>query len=95
MLKPATHIEGSNSQMPNHDLVLPDLGLDNQQITLSLWLVSRGSRVAEATPVAELLAGAVTVDLPAPVEGVLIETLVDEGEPIAVGQRLAVIESFD
>ncbi len=76
------------------DLVLPDLGLDEQPIALSLWLVKRGGRVVEGEPIAEVLAGEATVDLPAPADGVLAEKLVAEGDSLAVGQRLAVIETF-
>jgi pyruvate/2-oxoglutarate dehydrogenase complex dihydrolipoamide acyltransferase (E2) component len=79
--------------MPRHEINLPNLGLGDLPIRLSLWLVKRGSRLAEGDQVAEVLAGGVTIDLPSPVEGTLVETLVGEGEPITVGQRLAVIES--
>ena len=78
--------------MPRIELCLPDLGLDDQPITLSAWLVSRGARVAAGERVAEVLAGPATVDLPSPVDGILVERLVDEDEPIAVGQPLAVID---
>ena len=78
--------------MPRIELCLPDLGLDDQPITLSGWLVPRGARVTAGERVAEILAGPATVDLPSPVDGVLIRRLVDEDEPIAVGQPLAVIE---
>lgn len=78
--------------MTRHELLLPDLGLGNRPITISLWLVAQGDRVSEGEPVVEIVAGPVVVDLPAPVDGVLVETLVSEDEPLAVGQRLAVIE---
>jgi len=79
--------------MPRIELRLPDLGLDDQPITLSGWLVPRGARVAAGERVAEVLAGPATVDLPSPADGVLIQRLVDEDEPIVVGQSLAVIET--
>jgi pyruvate dehydrogenase E2 component (dihydrolipoamide acetyltransferase) len=79
--------------MPCHDLILPDLGIDDQPIVLSLWLAKEGSRVAEGDQVAEVLCGGATVDLPAPADGVLLAKLVEEGESLTVGQRLAVIES--
>jgi pyruvate/2-oxoglutarate dehydrogenase complex dihydrolipoamide acyltransferase (E2) component len=79
--------------MPLHNLVLPDLGIGDQPITVSLWLVERGSRVAAGDPLVEVLAGAATVDLPAPADGLLAETLVEENDRLAVGQRLAVIEA--
>ncbi len=79
--------------MPRRDLILPDLGIDDQPITVSLWLVEQGSRVKAEDPVLEVLAGPVTIDLPAGTDGVLVETLVAEDDPLRVGQRLAVIES--
>ena len=80
--------------MPQIELRLPDLGLDDQPITLSMWLVPRGARVTAGERVAEVLAGPATVDLPSPADGMLIERLVDEDEPITVGQPLAVIETL-
>jgi pyruvate dehydrogenase E2 component (dihydrolipoamide acetyltransferase) len=79
--------------MPRHDLCLPDLGIDDQPIVLSLWLAKEGSRVSEGAQVVEVLCGGATVDLPAPAEGVLLAKLVEEGESLTVGQRLAVIEA--
>ena len=81
--------------MPRHNLILPDLGIDEVPIVACLWLVDRGSRVAAGDPLLEVLAGPATVDLPAPTDGVLVETLVSEDDPLAIGQRLAVIESED
>jgi pyruvate/2-oxoglutarate dehydrogenase complex dihydrolipoamide acyltransferase (E2) component len=81
--------------MPPHNLLLPDLGLDDQPITLGQWLVKRGTRGAEGEPVVEVMAGAATVDLPAPADGILAQKLVAEGELLAVGQRLATIEDLE
>jgi pyruvate/2-oxoglutarate dehydrogenase complex dihydrolipoamide acyltransferase (E2) component len=74
-------------------LLLPDLGLGDQPIVLSLWLVRTGSRVAEGEPLVEVLAGAATVDLPSPAAGVLAEKSASAGDVLAVGQRLATIEN--
>ena len=79
--------------MSRHELILPELGLGRQPIVVSLWLVERGSRVVEGEQLLEVLAGPVTVDLPAVADGVLAETLVEEDDVLTVGQRLAVIES--
>jgi pyruvate/2-oxoglutarate dehydrogenase complex dihydrolipoamide acyltransferase (E2) component len=78
--------------MNGRHLILPDLGLDDQPIVLSLWLVKEGTRVAEGDPVVEVAAGEVTVDLPAPLDGILVKKLVAEAEPLSVGQRLALID---
>ena len=73
-------------------LTLPDFGLGDQPIVLSLWLVRRESRVAEGEPLVEVLAGAATVDLPSPVDGVLAEKSASAGDVLAVGQQLAMID---
>jgi len=74
-------------------LRLPELGLDDQPLVLSLWLVKRGTRVAAGQSVVEVLAGPATIDIPSPVDGVLVKRLVEEDEPIRVGQPLAVFEA--
>jgi len=76
-----------------YELILPDLGFDDRPISVGLWLVERGSRVAAGDQVLEVLAGSAVVDLAAPADGVLVETLVDEDAPLRTGQRLAVVES--
>lgn len=78
--------------MAAHDLIMPDLEMPDTPARLTLWLVPRGSRVAEGEPIAEVLAGPVTVDLSAPADGILHETLVDEDDPVEPGQRLAVVK---
>ena len=79
--------------MPRIKLCLPDLGLNDQPVTLSGWIAPRGARLVAGEPVAEVLAGPATVDLPSPVDGVLVKRLVEEDEVISTGQPLAVIET--
>jgi pyruvate/2-oxoglutarate dehydrogenase complex dihydrolipoamide acyltransferase (E2) component len=77
--------------MKRHELILPNLGLGDQPIKAGLWLVEPGGRVAAGDPLLEVVAGCAVVDLAASAGGVLAETLVDEDDPLKVGQRLAVI----
>ena len=74
------------------ELCVPDLGMGDQPIRVSLWLVRRGAPVVQGDPVVELLAGEATIDLPSPVSGTLARRLVGEDEVVRVGQALAVIE---
>jgi len=74
------------------NLVLPDLDLDDQPLTISLWLVEVGSEVAAGDRLVELTADGVTIDLPSPASGVLVETLAIEEEEVQIGQILAVID---
>ena len=78
--------------MCRYDLNTPDLGLEEAPIVVSVWLAKQGSRVSAGDQLVELLAGCVTVDLPSPADGILVERCVEEGEPVKVGQRLAVIQ---
>ena len=79
--------------MPRHELTLPELGLPQVTPTVSVWLVEQGDEVTVGDRLLEVLCGSVTVDLPAPANGVLVEVCVEEDEPLSVGQLLAVIES--
>ena len=78
-----------------HELVMPEFGLGEGHVTISLWLVEVGDAVTEGDRVVELLSDSVTVDLPAPASGVLTEMLVTEDDPVRTGQVLCVIESVD
>jgi pyruvate/2-oxoglutarate dehydrogenase complex dihydrolipoamide acyltransferase (E2) component len=79
--------------MTGKNLVLPDLGAGDQPIVLSMWLVKQGANVVAGEPAVEVMLGNVTVDLPAPADGVLTQKLVAEGDSLSVGQRLAVVET--
>jgi pyruvate/2-oxoglutarate dehydrogenase complex dihydrolipoamide acyltransferase (E2) component len=74
-----------------HTLQLPDLGIDDQPIALSVWLVKRGAKVREGEPLVEVHCGGATVDLSSPCEGILTEKLAQEDDILTVGQNLAVI----
>ena len=78
-----------------HSLVLPELGLNDTPIVLSLWLVPLGSEVTEGDRLVEVLADGVTVDFPSPASGVLVEMAVGEDDRIQVGQVLGLIETRD
>ena len=78
-----------------HELILPDLGLGDQPIAACAWLSERGTRVYEGDRLLEVQAGEVTVDLPSPGTGVLVELCVREDEVLAIGQVLGVVEESD
>lgn len=83
------------SATQRHLLTLPDLGAGEMPVTASVWLVEVGDEVTEGDRVLEVCFGAVSVDLPAPASGVLVETLVAEDDVLGVGQELGVIESSE
>jgi pyruvate/2-oxoglutarate dehydrogenase complex dihydrolipoamide acyltransferase (E2) component len=73
-------------------LIVPDLGMPGAAITLSLWLVPEGADALEGDRVAELLCGAATIDLEAPVTGRLVRQLVDEDAAVTPGMAIAEFE---
>lgn len=79
----------------HYPLVLPDLGMGDRPIVLSLWLVPAGSEVTEGDRIVEVLADGVTVDLPAPASGMLVDISAGEDDRIEVGQLLARIKTRD
>jgi pyruvate/2-oxoglutarate dehydrogenase complex dihydrolipoamide acyltransferase (E2) component len=77
---------------PRQRLAVPEFGIRDVPLTLSLWLVPPGADVIAGDRVAELAAGGVTIDLEAPVSGRLVAQLADEDELLATG---AVIAEFE
>lgn len=72
---------GQASRVP---LVVPPLAID-APLRVSLWLVPEGATVLEGDRIVELLAGAATVDLEAPVAGILVAQFVDEDDTVCPG----------
>ena len=70
---------------------MPDLDLGDQAVTASSWLVPAGRDVVQGDRLLELAAGDVTVDLPAPATGRLVECSVIEGQVVSVNQVLGTI----
>ena len=71
------------------DVQVPALGESITEGTLAQWLKKPGEAVAADEPIASLETDKVTVEVPSPVAGVLAETLVNEGDTVAVGALIA------
>ena len=72
-------------------IVVPDLGLGETPVVLSLWLVPQGSNVLEGDRVVELATNPATVDLLAPVAGECVHQFVDEDTVVFPGMVIAEI----
>jgi 2-oxoglutarate dehydrogenase E2 component (dihydrolipoamide succinyltransferase) len=67
------------------ELVIPPLGESISEATIAKWLKNPGDRVNADEPLAELETDKVTVSLPAPASGVLLEQRFAPGAVVRVG----------
>jgi len=70
-------------------VTMPDLGVP--RATVSLWFVEEGSELLEGERVVEILAGAATFDVCAPVAGYLSKRCALPTDPVVAGQVLGYI----
>lgn len=75
-----------------HELHLPDLGLGDTPIILSVWLVPLHGAIREGERLVEVASANATIDLPSPASGIVTAQYVSEGQTLEVGQLLAVVE---
>ena len=75
------------------DLVVPPLGESITEATVSSWLKQVGDTVAVDEPVAELETDKITVQLPAPIAGVLAEQRSKLGATVKVGDVIGSVEA--
>jgi pyruvate dehydrogenase E2 component (dihydrolipoamide acetyltransferase) len=73
------------------DVVMPQLGETVREGTILVWHKKVGDSVKTDEPLFEVETDKVTMDIPAPVGGVLAQILVPVGGKVEVGARLAVI----
>jgi 2-oxoglutarate dehydrogenase E2 component (dihydrolipoamide succinyltransferase) len=73
------------------EILVPTLGESITEATVARWLKQAGELVARDEPVVELETDKVTLEIPAPVAGVLGEIKAAEGSNVPVGAVLGVI----
>lgn len=73
------------------EVYLPKLGMTMTEGMVVSWLKSEGDRVNEGEDLAEVESDKVLNTLTAPISGTLSEILVQVGETVAVGTKLATI----
>jgi 2-oxoglutarate dehydrogenase E2 component (dihydrolipoamide succinyltransferase) len=73
------------------DITMPQLGETVTEGTITKWFKQVGDQVAEDEVLFEVSTDKVDSEVPSPAAGVLTEILVQEGETVDVGTRLAVV----
>ena len=72
-------------------VVMPQMGFDMQEGTIVRWLKQEGDEVSRGEPIAEIETDKAIVEMEAFASGVLLKTVVGEGQTVPVGQAIAVI----
>jgi 2-oxoglutarate dehydrogenase E2 component (dihydrolipoamide succinyltransferase) len=73
------------------DVVMPQMGVSVSEGTITKWLKQEGEQVAADEPLLEISTDKVDTEVPSPGEGVVQQIVVQEGETVEVGTKLAVI----
>jgi len=73
------------------DVVMPQMGVSVSEGTITKWVKSEGEAVAADETLLEISTDKVDTEVPSPASGVLQRILVQEGETVEVGTKLAVI----
>ena len=72
-------------------ITLPHVGDSVTEAVIERWLKQVGDRVEKYEPLAEVVTDKVSMEMPSPVEGVLMHILVDAGQTIPMGAEIAEI----
>jgi len=73
------------------NVIMPQLGETVEEGTVSVWHKKAGDKVTAGEDLLDISTDKVEMEIPAPVTGELTEILVAEGETVAVGVTLAII----
>lgn len=72
------------------EIVLPDLQ-GAEDIVIGAWSKKVGDHVDEGETIVEARTDKVNAEIPSPVTGTVAELLVKEGDPVKVGQPIAMV----
>jgi pyruvate dehydrogenase E2 component (dihydrolipoyllysine-residue acetyltransferase) len=75
------------------NITMPNLGYDMEEGKIAMWRKDVGESVERGEPIAEVETDKATVEMEAMASGTLVEIVRVEGETVAVGDVIAVMES--
>ena len=73
------------------DVVMPQMGVSVSEGTITKWLKNEGEAIEADEPLLEISTDKVDTEVPSPGSGIVQQILVQEGETVDVGTKLAVI----
>ncbi|WP_342421830.1 dihydrolipoamide acetyltransferase family protein [Paenibacillus sp. FSL E2-0178] len=71
------------------DVIMPQLAESLVSATIGKWLKQPGDTIEQYEPICELITDKVNAELPATVDGTLVELLAEEGQTVSVGEIIA------
>lgn len=79
--------------MAKYELIMPKMGESIIEATILGWTKNVGDQVEAEETVLEIATDKVDSEVPAPVDGVLLETRFKEGDVVPVGEVIAILET--
>jgi len=79
--------------MAEYKFKMPDIGEGVVEAEITAWHVKLGDKVEEDAPVADAMTDKATVELTAPVSGIITKLGCAEGEIMAIGADLVVFDT--
>jgi len=76
--------------MAEIEILLPKMGESVAEATIIKWLKSEGESVEADEPIVEIATDKVDSEVPAPEDGILVKTLVNEDDVVQVGDPIAI-----
>jgi pyruvate dehydrogenase E2 component (dihydrolipoyllysine-residue acetyltransferase) len=73
------------------DVVMPQMGVSVSEGTITKWLKQGGEQIEADEALLEISTDKVDTEVPSPASGIVTQILVQEGETVEVGTKLAVI----
>ena len=77
------------------EILVPSVGESITEVVVSKWLIPVGTWVAADTPVVALDTDKASVEVPSPIDGVLISVAKDVDEEAGIGEVLGVMEAAE
>jgi 2-oxoglutarate dehydrogenase E2 component (dihydrolipoamide succinyltransferase) len=79
--------------MASYELIMPKMGESITEATILKWLKKEGDTIQADEAVLEMATDKVDSELPSPVSGTLVKAFYNEGDVVAVGKPVALIET--
>jgi 2-oxoglutarate dehydrogenase E2 component (dihydrolipoamide succinyltransferase) len=75
------------------EVVMPQMGESVAEGTVTTWLKEVGDHVERDEPLFEITTDKVDAEVPSPVDGILVEKLVEPGETVEINTLVAVVDT--